>query len=61
MKILKRFLIAGTPVSIIETEDEIYFESKLPKHIVEKYAEDEGILEEILTGNESFEQTIIEI
>ena len=50
MRILKRLVIAGHTVSIIETEDTI--EIECPKHIERKiqcYLEDEGIMEEVLS------------
>lgn len=57
MKILKRFYLRGIPVSVIETEGAIEIESPtvLKNAEVQKYLEDEGILEEILCGNLHFE------
>jgi hypothetical protein len=49
MTILKRLVIAGHTVSIVETENTI--EVECPKHIerqVHAYLEDEGIMEEVL-------------
>lgn len=57
MKILKRFYLGGNTVSIIETENSIEIESPptLDNEKVKNYLESEGILEEILCGNTSFE------
>jgi hypothetical protein len=49
MTILKRLVIAGHTVSIVETENTI--EVECPKSVekrVQAYLEDEGIMEEVL-------------
>jgi hypothetical protein len=60
MTVLKRFQVFGKTVSLIETEESIELEvpSDTRKDSIYKYLEDEGILEEILSGNRNFEEAL---
>lgn len=49
MTILKRLVIAGHTVSIVETENTIEIECpKFAEKAIQAYLEDEGIMEEVL-------------
>lgn len=60
MTLLKRFRVAGTTVSLLESESDITLEispeSKKNKEKIIAYLHDEGILEEILAGNTNWEK-----